>query len=508
MLQCLCVLIVQESGSVPYLADKGTVFITMKISPPLAKEERTAQNAHNNMNINQNANLDLFDDLNKSKEQKKVLVVDTVPKDARNQGSINLGLEIVKDKMDADVCHWWEMVPNVGKYELIGFNVFYPTALLNIVPFLRKNNLSLLKPGRGIKTIAGGPGIGHNNILGGIIDETFLGEYDEFENIKEITSKPYFKGNKAVIELTRGCRSRCHFCEYIWSNPSNRQKPIELVKEQIDYVVSKGIRNINFMSANFTGYHHVQELAPYAASKGVVIKNSDITIRDAHNIFPILKYLPKYLKMGVESFDEKTRIKIGKKFTDEHLFLTIKKLLRHCSDLHFYLIYGLPDDDYTKWFKWLKILGDLRKTYRHKVPNLFNPEGELENTKPIRFEFSMTNFEPADGTLLESANQVDFKEKNKFLKKWFSALIENGFVDKKLKGRLDYKNFKGRIGRKKKSYDLLMELKKGGPELTDHLVNVYPNGVGRSISDDESMKFLNFRQKKERTVQNAQIRSR
>ena len=332
---------------------------------------------------------DLFKEKIVSHKNKKVLMVDTVPKNARNTGTINLGLEIVVDKLDADVMFWYDDIDSIDKYELIAFNVFYPMNILNIAPFFKKNNLSLTKEGRGVKTIVGGAGIGDNGILNNIIDETFVGEYDESENMVEITTRPYIKNNKAVIELTRGCRHRCHFCEYIWSKPSNRQKPIQLVKDQIDEVTGMGIRNINFMSANFTGYRHLEELAEYTTKKGVVIKNTDITIMDAKNIYPILDKMPKYLKMGIESFDEKTRMKVGKKFNDEQLLETIKKLLEHCNGLHFYLIYGMPGDDYSSWFKWLEVLGKLRKSYRKKEYNLFNPEGELVNTKNIRFEFAI-----------------------------------------------------------------------------------------------------------------------
>ena len=434
---------------------------------------------------------DLFKEKIESHKNKKVLMVDTVPKNARNTGTINLGLEIVVDKLDADVMFWYDDIDSIDKYELIAFNVFYPMNILNIAPFFKKNNLSLTKEGRGVKTIVGGAGIGDNGILNNIIDETFVGEYDESENMVEITTRPYIKNNKAVIELTRGCRHRCHFCEYIWSKPSNRQKPIQLVKDQIDEVTGMGIRNINFMSANFTGYRHLEELAEYTTKKGVVIKNTDITIMDAKNIYPILDKMPKYLKMGIESFDEKTRMKVGKKFNDEQLLETIKKLLEHCNGLHFYLIYGMPGDDYSSWFKWLEVLGKLRKSYRKKEYNLFNPEGELVNTKNIRFEFAITNFEPPYGTPLQDAPQIDFKEKAKFLKKWFKALVDNGFASDKNVEEMDYKNARGRIGRKQLSYEMLMTLKSGGEELTDSLIYALPNGVGRSISDKEADTFLN-----------------
>jgi hypothetical protein len=57
---------------------------------------------------------------------------------------------------------------------------------------------------------------------------------------------------------------------------------------------------------------------------------------------------------------------------------------------------------------------------------------------------------------------------------------------------LDYKNAHGRIGRKENSYKMLMELKNSGPEITDKLINCFPNGINRSISDKEALKFLSW----------------
>ena len=83
---------------------------------------------------------DLFKEKIESHKNKKVLMVDTVPKNARNTGTINLGLEIVVDKLDADVMFWYDDIDNIDKYELIAFNVFYPMNILNIAPFFKKNN--------------------------------------------------------------------------------------------------------------------------------------------------------------------------------------------------------------------------------------------------------------------------------------------------------------------------------------------------------------------------------
>lgn len=437
---------------------------------------------------------DLFSDPTIAK--RRVLLVDTIPKDARNQGSINLGLEIVRKRMDADVCPWWTVVPDIGRYDTIGFNVFYPMHLLNVVPFLTRNRIQPLRTERCLQPsrpqlIAGGPGAGLNHILSGIVDSTCVGEYDLAENYLTVTSEPVISGGKAVIELTRGCRHRCRFCEYSWTCNSYREKSLDLVKEQIEWVRNRGITRINFLSANFAGHSEIGPLIEHAISRGITILNSDIAPRDVSRILPWLKHLPKYLKLGVESFDPRTRSMIGKPMTDDDFLTIVDALLEHCNGLHFYLIYGLPDDRYDRWFMWLRRLAEIRRHYTVETTDLFG-EKLRENTKAIRMEFSITNFEPALGTPLEQAPRVDFDAKAAFLRLWTETLIATGFFKNREVELVDYKNARGRFGRKELSYEMLMSLKNGGPELTEELIHALPHGVGRSVSDEEAARFLHY----------------
>jgi radical SAM superfamily enzyme YgiQ (UPF0313 family) len=184
-----------------------------------------------------------------------------------------------------------------------------------------------------------------------------------------------------------------------------------------------------------------------------------------------------------------TRERIGKGFSNDFLIKSVKKLLNVANCVHLYLIYGLSGDNYDSWFQMLPILAEIRRSYSFYSPDLFGKEQRFDE-KSIRIEFSLTNFEPCMGTPLADAPEIDFKAKDEFLRRWFQALYENGFM---VSPDMDYKTAGGRIGRKENSYKLLMALKRGGPELTDKLINVFPNGVSRSILDDEALKFLEYK---------------
>jgi len=408
-----------------------------------------------------------------------VLLVDTLPRNSRNQGSINLGIEIASKKLDAKIVPWWTKL-DCNEYDTIAFNVFYPTQLFNIWPFLYRNNIEPLKSKRSnIRLIAGGQGIGNNGILNEICDEVFLGEIDGdivdskgFHRASTIESPYVIKNNKAVVELTRGCKYRCKFCEYSWVHGGKyREKEYDLVMQQMAECKRNGIGNINFLSANFGGYSHVSDVMDFCLKNRIHILNSDLCLKDAYKAIPLLR--KTFIKVGVESFDEKTRIDAGKQISDLELDEIIDFSLKYCCGIHFYLIYGLPGDNYDKWYRWLEKLSKKRKDI---------------TWRKIRFEFSITNFEPCCGTPFEKMPVVDFQKKHEFLKKWADSLKEFGY--RKTPEEIWYHNSRGRFGRKELSYKLLMTLKYGGVELTEKLISTFPNGVNTSINDEQAEKFL------------------
>lgn len=409
------------------------------------------------------------------------LLVDTVPKDARNRGAINLGFEIVKHQWAADACHWTDVV-DIQAYDRVGFNVFYPTHMLNIGPFLRKHGCA---KGAGPLLVAGGQGVGFRGGLSGVVDEVHVGELDA-ECSREIVSAPIIRAGKAVIEISRGCKHRCAFCEYAYHHQL-RHKPLALVQDQIRWVVARGCRRINFMSTDFGGCPYLDDLMAFNLHHGVQVLNGDYCVTSMPKILKWLKYLPRQIKMGVESWHEPTRVGLGKRFSDDQLMEVITEVLGVASATHFYLIYGLPGDDYDVWFAWLSRLAQLREDCHTSYGTDLFGASYKTNLKNVRFEFSITNFEPCDGTPLQSAPEVDFEKKADFVRGWSDAMIRNGFFQG---DKMDYVNSSGHIGRKELSYRMLMALKRGGPELREALLLALPNGVGRSISDAEATRFL------------------
>ena len=408
----------------------------------------------------------------------KIALIDTIPADARNTGIINLGYEIASDKLSADRLHWKDLVTK--KYDKYAFNVFYPTHVFNMFAFLRRNNIPLLKEGRTEYVIAGGQGVSNITCLDDIVNEVYKGEIDGdalvngWNRLTDINTEHVTKGDNTLIELTRGCKYRCKFCEYGWVQGGKfRQKDISVVKNDIDKAIFYGHdRRINFLSANLGSYYALDELLDYCNGLGVYIMNTDVCLKDFDRSKESI-INRQAIKVGLESFDEATRKSIGKSYSDDKLMEFFWWSVSHIGYIHLYLIYGLPNDNYDKWYEWLKILGDMRKAKPDRL---------------IRMEFSITNFEPCRGTPFETAPLVDFEHKNMFLGNWTKALKDNNFRNGE--GEITYKNGRGRLGRKQASYEMLMRIKYADSSITDALVSSFKKGISRTISDKDALDFL------------------
>lgn len=400
----------------------------------------------------------------------KSLLIDTVPRDAENRGSINLGLEIVRKKWNADVAHWWDIVDDIDKYDRIGFNILYTTHMADVWPFLQRNALKRNWAVENVMLIAGGPGV-NKDVMNEMVDATFMGEIDD-ECRWEILSEPVIVGHglpglkhKAVVELSRGCMWRCAFCEYSHAR-AYRVKPFDLVKRQVDEVLAAGCRRINFMSADFAGYPHISELLEYAVGNGIQIMNSDFRVASLPKIMPWMDHLQRRIKIGVESFDEKTRLSIKKPFSDEFFANLLEDIMRKTpiANIHILLIYGLPGDNYDSWFHWLEKLVKIRK--KAAVRNL-------------RYDFKIANFVPYKNTPLRQAQPVNFTEKAIFVKKWAETMIKHGlFVGKELV----YANAKGMLGTDEGPYRMLLTMLNGDAKIVPAMQKAFPNGVSSSTS--------------------------
>jgi radical SAM superfamily enzyme YgiQ (UPF0313 family) len=419
----------------------------------------------------------------------------------RYKGSINLGAEIIiseirnRDRWVVDDVYFGEKI-DYRKYDLIAFNIFYVTHQMNLIPFLRENNIPLKKIERNGKPllIAGGQGIINPKPLSDYIDYFVMGdgenaiqdilygienkntEFDNksiwtenkeivFDHIPVVKSEPIIRNGHVVIELTRGCRYRCKFCQYSHISGKYREKDFALVKEQLSFCSRRGYNHINFLSCNLCGYSHIIELLDLCIEKNISVANSDIRINDYFKVENQLEVLKiRTLKTGIETYNEDVRYATGKQISDDDIIAFINHSKHHVGNIHIYLIYGLPyETDYESWFSFLKKDKEL-------IADISNP---------IRIEHNITNFEPSPYTPFENERYVNFEEKHVFLKRWLKELELNKYLPS-AEGHW-YHNMKGRLGRMPEQYALTMWLMHGDKSVGRILEMSNIKGTSRSI---------------------------
>ncbi len=420
----------------------------------------------------------------------------------RSQESINMGLEIIRAKI---IEHGWNLdlvkfgdKIDASKYDIIGFNIFYLVQQLNLLPFLQYNGI--LEMENRPLLIAGGGGVHNPRPISKFIDIFVIGDgekliveildayvnktienleqqtgiyipgktqYITFARMLEVNSFPVIYKNRGMIEITRGCKHKCKFCQYSFTSGKYREKPLEELKEQIIWIKSQGVKAINLMSCNIGGYSKIIELLEFCVEQGVTLVNSDVRIDEYTPEVAKLLYDLKIraIRVGVESFTESVRFNVNKRITDEQLDDWFDLAIKYNSSIHFYLIYGLPGEtDYEAWFKFI------RKA-KEKLTKITD--------RNIRIDYSITNFEPSIYTPFEKAEQINFEDKEIFLRKYLKVLEEIGdFPDATKKW---YHNMHGRIGRREESYNILMWLMTGDELIADVLLKANINGVTRSI---------------------------
>jgi len=375
-----------------------------------------------------------------------IALIDTAPK--KDIKTVNLGLELVKAEMNADVYHWSDSV-DVSKYETIAFNTYYVMHNKNIIRFLKKHDCT------GKRLLTGGQGV-----RDWVETEIFLGEYDGdvvdkhgFHRASELISPPVIHGPRAVLEMTRGCKYRCHFCEYgCWQGGKYREKEIGLVLEQLKELKLKGVKTVNLFSVNLGGHSQIQELFDY---RELILLCTGCTLKDVKNVMPFLKHRP-YVRVGIETFDERTRKRLspGKFVSDDKMLEIFDYLFQHVNYVFIYLIYGLPKDNYQAWFDWVKKLAVLRQNHtkiKSKKILFFDDVETVTYDRNIRVDFSISSLEPLPHTPLEGAPLVDFVKRQEFLKEWLPCLKEYGFRKTDTGG--------GRLGRGEVSYLEALRLK-------------------------------------------------
>ena len=165
------------------------------------------------------------------------------------------------------------------------------------------------------------------------------------------------KARRAFIEISRGCKNKCAFCQYGWLKPY-RETELEEVLAAIHSVKVKSVRVFAADRFQHTAYVDIRKALE---TSGRLDTGSDVSIRF------LLKY-PEYLafthkiRCGIEGMSENLRRFVHKPLTDEQIVEAHAKAREQdikCFD--WYMIYGLPGETDADAEAFVRLLEKLAK---------------------------------------------------------------------------------------------------------------------------------------------------
>lgn len=174
------------------------------------------------------------------------------------------------------------------------------------------------------------------------------------------TQKEGKASRRSFVEISRGCKNRCSFCQYGWLKPY-REAEYEHIAAVIERAETKHVR---VFAADRFQHKDYMKIRTLLECQGSIDTGSDSSISF------LLKH-PEYLGMtrkirtGIEGMSQRLRFSVNKKITDENILevheLAVKQDIK-CFD--WYMIYGLPgetDEDAMCFIGLLKKLAPIMR---------------------------------------------------------------------------------------------------------------------------------------------------
>jgi len=351
--------------------------------------------------------------------------------------------------------------------DILGFSIGYELSATNILAILETGHIPILNKDRTEKdpiVIAGGPAITNPAPFGRFLDAVYLGEaekdfYELMDNIYEAKQKgagrenileilsgsPYvwtqskkesvhrsiwpefnskYSGlipvsniatiqDNGIIEIMRGCPNSCRFCHAASFYRPYRQKNIEHILEEVDFLVNQCGYNELTLSSLSSGDYKDLDLLIKRLNYEYEDNNISFSLPSLRiNSFtlPLLKELSKVRRSGltfaIETPDENWRRSINKEIDPEKIISILKEAKEMGWKLaKFYFMIGLPGTD--------------RLTEANKISSFID---DIQKKTNIKLNVNVGTFIPKPHTPFQWSSQLKEQEAYddmKYLKNYF-----------------------------------------------------------------------------------------
>lgn len=154
-----------------------------------------------------------------------------------------------------------------------------------------------------------------------------------------------------IVELARGCRSKCSYCAIGWASGEYRETPADVVQHRIEQL--RTARRVNLFAPDAAAVSTVVHLPPWMADT-----SEDARVdswRDPRRIAAA---------HGIDGLSQRIRRAVGKPCSNDDFAQAIG---RYAPDvrLKIYCILGYPTEDDADASEFVALLTEMRRTRKH-----------------------------------------------------------------------------------------------------------------------------------------------
>jgi radical SAM superfamily enzyme YgiQ (UPF0313 family) len=293
----------------------------------------------------------------------------------------------------------------LDQFDLIGFSLGHELTYTNIITMLKLGGIPLRSSERGEKDpliLGGGPCTFNPEPIADFFDFFVIGEAEEaiveiieilrkskIENrkskigllskiegvyipslnnpvkkryIKDLDTSPYplrpivpfveAIHDRAVLEIMRGCKWGCKFCQAGWTSRPVRERKMEnLLMTAEKLVANTGYEEISLISLSSSDYSQIDPLAKTLAQKYAPqkinlslpsMRTNSFSVKLAKEI---ARVRPSGVTLAPEAGTQRLRDYIGKQMTEEHILEGVKAAFEEgIESIKLYFMIGLPTE--------------------------------------------------------------------------------------------------------------------------------------------------------------------
>lgn len=211
--------------------------------------------------------------------------------------------------------------------------------------------------------------------------------------------------DRAVIEIMRGCKWGCKFCQAGWTSRPVRQKSLEVLLEQADQLIKNtGYEELSLISLSSSDHPQIEELAKTLARKyekqriNIALPSMRMNSFSIKLAKEIARVRSGSVTLAPEAGTQRLRDLIGKNLSEEDILTGAQAAFAEGIEaLKLYFMIGLPtetDEDLLGICELgLKILAEGKKV-----------------TPRARITINLSTFIPKPHTPLERERQISIEE--------------------------------------------------------------------------------------------------